>query len=33
MVIRITESVRQVCLRCSDVVGQEEVVIKPFEGF
>ncbi|TYT61630.1 chemotaxis protein CheA [Natrialba swarupiae] len=32
MVIRITESVRQVCLRCSDVVGQEEVVIKPFEG-
>ncbi|MEY7851687.1 chemotaxis protein CheA [Natrarchaeobius sp. A-rgal3] len=32
MVVRIKESVRQVCLRCSDVVGQEEVVIKPFEG-
>ncbi|WP_176393223.1 chemotaxis protein CheA [Natronolimnobius baerhuensis] len=32
MVIRIKDSVRQVCLRCSDVVGQEEVVIKPFEG-
>ncbi|AFZ73137.1 chemotaxis protein CheA [Natronobacterium gregoryi] len=32
MVIRIKDSVRQVCLRCSDVAGQEEVVIKPFEG-
>nr|WP_206335562.1 chemotaxis protein CheA [Natronolimnobius sp. AArcel1] len=32
MVIRIKDTVRQVCLRCSDVVGQEEVVIKPFEG-
>jgi len=32
MVVRIKEDVRQVCLRCSDVVGQEEVVIKPFEG-
>ncbi len=32
MVVRIKDSVRQVCLRCSDVVGQEEVVIKPFEG-
>ncbi|SFC71647.1 two-component system, chemotaxis family, sensor kinase CheA [Halobiforma haloterrestris] len=32
MVVRIKDNVRQVCLRCSDVVGQEEVVIKPFEG-
>ncbi|GAB3670905.1 chemotaxis protein CheA [Halopiger thermotolerans] len=32
MVIRIKDTVRQVYLRCSDVVGQEEVVIKPFEG-
>ncbi|ADD06441.1 taxis sensor histidine kinase CheA [Natrialba magadii ATCC 43099] len=32
MVVRIKDSVRQVCLRCSDVMGQEEVVIKPFEG-
>ncbi|THE63648.1 chemotaxis protein CheA [Salinadaptatus halalkaliphilus] len=32
MVVRIKDGVRQVCLRCSDVVGQEEVVIKPFEG-
>ena len=32
MVVRIKEAVRQVCIRCSDVVGQEEVVIKPFEG-
>ncbi|RQG86764.1 chemotaxis protein CheA [Natrarchaeobius halalkaliphilus] len=32
MIVRIKNSVRQVCLRCSDVVGQEEVVIKPFEG-
>ncbi|WP_126660981.1 chemotaxis protein CheA [Haloterrigena salifodinae] len=32
MVIRIKTDVRQVCIRCSDVVGQEEVVIKPFEG-
>ncbi len=32
MVVRIKKGVRQVCLRCSDVVGQEEVVIKPFEG-
>lgn len=32
MVVRIKNDVRQVCLRCSDVVGQEEVVIKPFEG-
>ncbi|RQG93590.1 chemotaxis protein CheA [Natrarchaeobius chitinivorans] len=32
MVVRIKDTVRQVCLRCSDVVGQEEVVIKPFEG-
>ncbi|MXV61783.1 chemotaxis protein CheA [Natronorubrum sp. JWXQ-INN-674] len=32
MVVRIKEDVRQVYLRCSDVIGQEEVVIKPFEG-
>ncbi|WP_049915460.1 chemotaxis protein CheA [Natrialba taiwanensis] len=32
MVVRIKEDVRQVCIRCSDVIGQEEVVIKPFEG-
>ncbi|MFP8954613.1 chemotaxis protein CheA (plasmid) [Natrialbaceae archaeon A-arb3/5] len=32
MVVRIKDTVRQVCVRCSDVVGQEEVVIKPFEG-
>ncbi|RQG99145.1 chemotaxis protein CheA [Natrarchaeobius oligotrophus] len=32
MVVRIKDTVRQVCIRCSDVVGQEEVVIKPFEG-
>ncbi len=32
MIVRIKENVRQVCLRCSDVVEQEEVVIKPFEG-
>ncbi|EMA32412.1 chemotaxis protein CheA [Halobiforma nitratireducens] len=32
MVVRIKDDVRQACLRCSDVVGQEEVVIKPFEG-
>ncbi|ELY99399.1 chemotaxis protein CheA [Natrialba asiatica] len=32
MVVRIKEGVRQVCVRCSDVIGQEEVVIKPFEG-
>jgi len=32
MVIRIKEGVRQVCIRCSDVLEQEEVVIKPFEG-
>ncbi|ARS88770.1 chemotaxis protein CheA [Natrarchaeobaculum aegyptiacum] len=32
MVVRIKDDVRQVCLRCTDVVGQEEVVIKPFEG-
>ncbi len=32
MVVRIKEDVRQICIRCDDVVGQEEVVIKPFEG-
>jgi two-component system chemotaxis sensor kinase CheA len=32
MVVRVKEHVRQVAIRCNDVVGQEEVVIKPFEG-
>ena len=33
MVIRIREEVRPVAVHCDDVYGQQEVVVKPFEGF
>ena len=32
MIIRVKNTVRQVAIRCESVIGQEEVVIKPFEG-
>ncbi|MDH5021170.1 chemotaxis protein CheA [Halobacterium rubrum] len=32
MLVRIRESERQVAVHCDDVRGQEEVVVKPFEG-
>jgi two-component system chemotaxis sensor kinase CheA len=32
MIIRVKDTVRQVAIRCESVTGQEEVVIKPFEG-
>ena len=32
MIIRVKDTVRQVAIRCESVIGQEEVVIKPFEG-
>ncbi|MFB6134968.1 MAG: ATP-binding protein, partial [Halanaeroarchaeum sp.] len=32
MLVRIRESERKVTLRCEEVRGQEEVVVKPFEG-
>jgi two-component system chemotaxis sensor kinase CheA len=32
MIIRVKQTVRQVAIRCESVIGQEEVVIKPFEG-
>ncbi|TYT63060.1 chemotaxis protein CheA [Natrialba swarupiae] len=31
--VRIRDSVRPVVLHCDDVYGQQEVVVKPFEGF
>lgn len=33
MVIRIRDEVRPIALHCDDVYGQQEVVVKPFEGF
>ncbi|ELZ00495.1 ATP-binding protein [Natrialba asiatica] len=33
MVVRIRENVRPIALRCDAVYGQQEVVVKPFEGF
>ncbi|MFP9190380.1 ATP-binding protein [Natronosalvus vescus] len=33
MVIRIRDSSRPIALRCDTVHGQQEVVVKPFEGF
>ncbi|WP_239641025.1 ATP-binding protein [Natrialba taiwanensis] len=33
MVVRIREDVRPIALRCDAVYGQQEVVVKPFEGF
>ncbi|OIB57065.1 ATP-binding protein [Natrialba sp. SSL1] len=33
MVVRIREDVRPIALRCDAVHGQQEVVVKPFEGF
>ncbi|SEV97307.1 chemotaxis protein CheA [Natrinema salifodinae] len=33
MVVRIRDEVREVALRCDHVRGQQEVVVKPFEGF
>ncbi|WP_049923775.1 chemotaxis protein CheA [Halopiger djelfimassiliensis] len=33
MVVRIREDVRPVALHCDTVRGQQEVVVKPFEGF
>ncbi|MFP8955236.1 ATP-binding protein [Natrialbaceae archaeon A-CW3] len=33
MVIRIRDSSRPIALRCDAVHGQQEVVVKPFEGF
>jgi two-component system chemotaxis sensor kinase CheA len=32
MLVRIRDSERQVAVHCDDVRGQEEVVVKPFEG-
>jgi two-component system chemotaxis sensor kinase CheA len=32
MLVRIRDSERQVAIHCDDVRGQEEVVVKPFEG-
>jgi two-component system chemotaxis sensor kinase CheA len=32
MLVRIRNSERQVAIHCDDVRGQEEVVVKPFEG-
>jgi two-component system chemotaxis sensor kinase CheA len=32
MLVRIREAERQVAIHCDDVRGQEEVVVKPFEG-
>ncbi|ELY49201.1 chemotaxis protein CheA [Natronolimnohabitans innermongolicus] len=32
LIVRIKDDVRQVALRCNGMTGQEEVVIKPFEG-
>ncbi len=32
MLVRIRDTERQVALHCDDVRGQEEVVVKPFEG-
>lgn len=32
MVVRMNEEVRQVALQCDDVMRQEEVVVKPYEG-
>ncbi|RQG92514.1 chemotaxis protein CheA [Natrarchaeobius chitinivorans] len=33
VVVRIRDSVRPVVLHCDEVHGQQEVVVKPFEGF
>ncbi|MGM0388349.1 MAG: ATP-binding protein [Natrinema limicola] len=33
MVVRIREEVREVALHCDEIRGQQEVVVKPFEGF
>ncbi|OAQ53594.1 chemotaxis protein [Natrinema mahii] len=33
MVVRIRDDVREVALHCDRVSGQQEVVVKPFEGF
>ncbi|QRV16097.1 Hpt domain-containing protein [Haloterrigena salifodinae] len=33
MVVRIRDDVRSVALHCDHVYGQQEVVVKPFEGF
>ncbi len=33
MVVRIRDDVREVALHCDRVRGQQEVVVKPFEGF
>ncbi|SEQ43160.1 Hpt domain-containing protein [Natrinema salaciae] len=33
MVVRIRDDVREVALHCDHVHGQQEVVVKPFEGF
>ncbi|RQG99683.1 chemotaxis protein CheA [Natrarchaeobius oligotrophus] len=33
VVVRIRDSVRPVALQCDNVEGQQEVVVKPFEGF
>ncbi|XGI83125.1 Hpt domain-containing protein [Halorutilales archaeon Cl-col2-1] len=32
MLVRIKDSVRQITVHCDSVLGQEEVVVKPFEG-
>ncbi|MFB6071189.1 MAG: chemotaxis protein CheW [Halanaeroarchaeum sp.] len=32
MLVKVRESERQVAIHCDDVRGQEEVVVKPFEG-
>ncbi|MFD1564734.1 ATP-binding protein [Haloarchaeobius amylolyticus] len=33
MVVRIRDEVREVALHCDEIRGQQEVVVKPFEGF
>ncbi|MFC6718525.1 ATP-binding protein [Natrialbaceae archaeon GCM10025810] len=33
MIVRIRDDVRPIALRCDYVSGQQEVVVKPFEGF
>ncbi|WP_246999976.1 ATP-binding protein [Halosolutus gelatinilyticus] len=33
MIVRIRDEVRPVVLHCDEVYGQQEVVVKPFEGF
>ncbi|WIV67932.1 ATP-binding protein [Natrialbaceae archaeon AArc-T1-2] len=33
MIVRAREEVRPVAIRCDEIGGQQEVVVKPFEGF